>query len=168
MTITKPNLAIERDPDIASYVCPECFGDNMDIQITTWARLNQTADGVETDVMDAQFGDHEWDNTSSMQCRDCGHCDESGKFDANNKKRLACTVTTIDLKLSDGTVIGKHEKEIIETLAGVYRVLEVAGDEESWDGWEWDDLDATKEDLKRLLEAGEPASITFTDTEATL
>lgn len=154
MTTTKPNLAIERDPDIASYVCPICFGDNMDVHIETWARLNQTEDGVETDVMDAQFGDHEWDNKSRMQCRDCGHCDESGKFDANTKKRSASLVTALHLR-----------REIIETLGGKFRVLETAGDTESWDGWEYDSLSDAKEEEYIILRGFSRDMVTFTDTE---
>ncbi len=165
MTTTKPARAIERDPDIAAYVCPQCFGDDMDVSIETWARVIQHEDGVQTDVNDSQFGDHEWDEKSNMQCRYCGHCDESGKFDANNKKRTACIVTVVDLTLDDGTVIGKHEWEIVETLAGVWRILETAGDVESWDGWEWDNLDACKADLQTQLENGEPESITFRNAE---
>ncbi len=74
---------LDREKDDVQYRCPQCHGDNLDVQISTWARLNQNPEDphdFSTDADDAQFGDHEWDGASMMQCRDCGHCDEAHKF----------------------------------------------------------------------------------------
>ncbi len=69
------------------YACPNCDGDALDVQITTWARLTQGAysafdddPGLETDTTEAQFQDHEWDGDSLMQCRECGHVAKSCEF----------------------------------------------------------------------------------------
>ena len=50
------------------------------VVIKEWAYLIQGIDGnFETDI---EGGDHEWDNTSAMQCRDCGHEGYAGTFAA--------------------------------------------------------------------------------------
>ncbi len=63
-----------------SWKCPKCGENDLDVQISTWARLAQDGEEISTDADDAQNGDHEWDEKSLMQCRDCGHCEASKAF----------------------------------------------------------------------------------------
>ena len=73
------------------WTCPECGSDSLDVNISTWARLEQSEAGpdyVSTDTATAQFQDHEWDGNSPMQCRDCGHCDRSDKFRVGFKQEV--------------------------------------------------------------------------------
>lgn len=66
------------------YACPECKGDVMDVQIITWALLEQEDEdgGFSTITDEAQFQDHEWDENSLMQCRGCGYCAKAIAFHA--------------------------------------------------------------------------------------
>ncbi len=75
-----------------SYACPSCHGDALDVQITTWARLTQNRysafdddPGLETDTSEAQFQDHEWDEGSLMQCRECGHVEKASAFQVTDE-----------------------------------------------------------------------------------
>lgn len=70
----------------SAWRCPKCHSDNLDIEIVTWARLNQNPgcpDDFSTDADDGQNGDHEWDGDSGMQCRDCGHTAKVIDFEAD-------------------------------------------------------------------------------------
>ncbi len=64
-----------------TWSCPKCKSTDLDVQIHTWARLFQEADGdFQTDVDEATDGSHQWDASSTMQCRSCGHTDASISF----------------------------------------------------------------------------------------
>jgi len=55
------------------YKCPDCDSTELDVTITTMARLVQDEDGPQTLADEAQWGgDHEWNGDSIMICRECG------------------------------------------------------------------------------------------------
>ena len=52
------------------YRCPECNGTNLEVAITTTAKLIQYGPGeYQTEIT----GDHEWGDDSFMLCVDCRH-----------------------------------------------------------------------------------------------
>jgi hypothetical protein len=54
--------------------CPKCSSDNLDVAITTWAKLRQgPGDEFCTDPTGSKRGDQEWNEMSAMLCRDCGN-----------------------------------------------------------------------------------------------
>lgn len=60
------------------WACPLCKSTSLGVTVITSATLSQFADGnFETSV----DGDHEWDASSTMWCRDCGHCTAAALFD---------------------------------------------------------------------------------------
>lgn len=59
-----------------SYQCPKCRGMNLNVTITTQAKLIQYEGNFETEA----DGDHEWDDTNNMTCGDCSHCDAAAAF----------------------------------------------------------------------------------------
>ena len=64
------------------WACPKCQSINLTVMVTIhdWAILVQESDGSFETRLEA--GDHEWDNTSAMECRDCGHGGYAGTFTA--------------------------------------------------------------------------------------
>jgi hypothetical protein len=57
--------------------CPRCGSSNrIDVAATVFVRLCQ--DG--TDVFAAANGDHEWTDTSAVQCGSCGHAGTVASF----------------------------------------------------------------------------------------
>lgn len=70
------------------YRCPKCKDDNLEVQITTWARFTQDEDGeFSTDPNAAECCDHEWDERSQMRCRDCDHYGTAGEFEVADAAR---------------------------------------------------------------------------------
>jgi Zn finger protein HypA/HybF involved in hydrogenase expression len=64
------------------WQCPKCESKNLDVEISTMARLNQHgADDFETATDEAEDQSHEWGDTSLMQCRDCGHSATAKEFE---------------------------------------------------------------------------------------
>lgn len=91
-TVLYPRAGIEgQKPQTAStgvWRCPKCKSDDLDVQINTWARLDQAQlqDGssdFSTNANEGQVNDHEWDRDSGMQCRDCGHTATVIEFEAD-------------------------------------------------------------------------------------
>ena len=75
--------------DRAIYACPVCKSTNLDVSVRTWAQLKQEPDDInkgcwtvylETDLGTAKQTDHEWDDDSIMECRDCHFCIEASHF----------------------------------------------------------------------------------------
>jgi len=66
------------------YRCPQCGSECLDVQIVTWAGLQQYRPDrewqIETDATEAQDGSHEWNGQSPMICRGCGHLGNAGTF----------------------------------------------------------------------------------------
>jgi len=62
------------------FECPKCGSDNIEVQISTWAKLIQSDDNVETDAYDSHNGDHEWDGDSQMYCCECDHRGKASTF----------------------------------------------------------------------------------------
>lgn len=61
------------------YYCPQCNSHRLCVAVTVFAVLEQTDDGnISTD---ATSGDHEWDNDSAMQCRECNYSARAYEFD---------------------------------------------------------------------------------------
>lgn len=67
-------------------MCPSCHDDlKLDVAVKTFARL--TDDG--TDAFESADGDHEWDDTSAIVCRECGHAGTVLQFKAAARERMA-------------------------------------------------------------------------------
>lgn len=62
------------------YHCPKCGSRNLDVCISTWARLVEHDDHLETDLDEAMSHDHEWDGDSAMLCRECSHSGKASDF----------------------------------------------------------------------------------------
>lgn len=58
------------------YVCPDCGrSDLLCIIVSAWAKLTQEDDGnllSDTEHDDCPDHDHEWDDSTPMQCVGCG------------------------------------------------------------------------------------------------
>jgi len=70
---------------VSWWRCPECGSWDLDVAITTDAKLIQTPDQEENEfqtvVEDSLMGDHEWSCESGMVCRECGHTGKVRKFE---------------------------------------------------------------------------------------
>lgn len=70
--------------DDVTWQCPKCGGTELEVRISTWAKLEQTLDEpsnmFQTLADECSNGDHEWDEKSDMQCRDCSYCGKSRRF----------------------------------------------------------------------------------------
>lgn len=65
------------------YQCPKCHGDNLTVDVTINVRLCQRDNGeFETDDVG---NDHEWSDTSPMQCMRCNFVGEAHEFDTENE-----------------------------------------------------------------------------------
>lgn len=60
-----------------TWECPECSSDRLSVTVVAEARLWQSEDNFETEVV----GDHEWDHQSAMTCHDCGFYETSNAFE---------------------------------------------------------------------------------------
>ena len=58
--------------------CPECSSENLMVSVRAWASLYQGPENFETDDLQ---GDHEWDASSLMQCRECSYVADSIFFE---------------------------------------------------------------------------------------
>ena len=76
------------------YVCPKCGSIDLSVTIVTTARLIQSSNGDEfqTEI----DGDHEWGQSSRMQCNACGCADSSGEFTTQTSPEVE-HLQTLDL-----------------------------------------------------------------------
>ena len=58
--------------------CPKCkLDDCLDVQMTAWTRLTRFG----SDATQAMDGSEEWDKSSQIVCRSCGHQGAVADFD---------------------------------------------------------------------------------------
>ena len=66
-----------------SWKCPACGGHEIMVIISTVAILTQSQENFETEVQ----GDHEWDEESRMDCRECDFIGKAGDFEHHEPVR---------------------------------------------------------------------------------
>lgn len=68
--------------ELSRFKCPTCGGDDVQVSITTWARMiTNTRGEIETDTEDADDNSHDWDGKSMMKCLLCCHMAPADEFD---------------------------------------------------------------------------------------
>lgn len=60
------------------YRCPECNSTALVVEVEIMVKLYQSEDNFETEDVGS---DHEWDDTSFMQCDECSYVGEAHEFD---------------------------------------------------------------------------------------
>lgn len=72
------------------WKCPDCGGDDLEVDITCRAKLIQDDDGenFQTDVDEALDGSHEWGENSNMSCmnEECGRQGIADEFDDDKEE----------------------------------------------------------------------------------
>jgi hypothetical protein len=129
------------------YRCPKCGSTDLDVTALIDVRLYQDEDEetgeveFETDYGEARNNDHEWDENSTMTCRQC-----------------VCSGTGRDFLRTDDTaeafkqMLNRDQREIVEaSLADTARDLcNHEGRDKEWEEWASIRLGEIKEIAEKL------------------
>lgn len=62
------------------WQCPQCKSTDLEVAVIVTVRLIQRGPDADNFETEYEGGDHEWDGTSNMSCRDCTHTDAAMSF----------------------------------------------------------------------------------------